>query len=220
MTFQVLKCDNRILVSVRVVRVIKESLPDAVRVATGQGKEILKKSSGDPDVFCISMEMKFPSKHWTRLARVSLHGATAAEQAVDGCFPNCRKPVPAPLPRRGLLQVARAFFLQPLLISLLKRADRRQDRCPSYLSDTLSRFLPDDAERNRALRRGGIPPRSLGAGAFSKACPPAPLLPLPSGRYRRLSPGGGRRIAALSRRPPGSPGNCFATKPRILLIAH
>jgi DNA-directed RNA polymerase specialized sigma24 family protein len=113
--------------------------------------------------------MEFPTTQWTQLAQATLHGDTAAQEALGAFFLNYRVPVMAVLRRRGLPDarvedLTHDFFLQLMHGSALKRADRELGRFRQFLCGALSRFLADDVDRNCAAKRGGgVPPLSLDA---------------------------------------------------------
>lgn len=124
--------------------------------------------------------MDFPSTHWSMLAQATLHGDTAAGEALGAFVANYRQPVMAQLRRRGLPEsrvedLVHDFFLQLMESSSLKRADGERGRFRSYLSGALTRFLADDAGYNCAQKRGGgIPPLSLDAPQDQAFVPLAP----------------------------------------------
>lgn len=121
--------------------------------------------------------MEFPSTQWTLLAQATLHGDTAAGEALGAFVANYRQPVMALLRRRGLPEsrvedLVQDFFLHLMKSSSLKRADGELGRFRSYLSGALTRFLSDDASHNGAQKRGGgIAPLSLDSGPFSSGLP-------------------------------------------------
>ena len=114
--------------------------------------------------------MDFPTTHWTQLAHATLHGNTAAGEALGAFVMQYRAPVIALLKRRGLPDakvedLTHDFFLQLMKNSALKRADRELGRFRHYLCGALSFFLANDAARNCAAKRGdGIAPLSMDAG--------------------------------------------------------
>jgi RNA polymerase sigma-70 factor (ECF subfamily) len=116
--------------------------------------------------------MEFPSTQWTLLAKATLHGDTAAGDALGAFVANYRQPVIALLRRRGLAEsrvedLVQDFFLQLMESSALRRADGSRGRFRSYLGGALTRFLADDAGHNGAQKRGGgIAPLSLDASLF------------------------------------------------------
>lgn len=102
--------------------------------------------------------MRFPSTHWSLLARASLHGDASAQAALAEFFRRYRPPVVAFIRHRGASDpedVAHDFFLHLLEKSTLRRADAERGRFRSFLLGSLVRFLHDARDRAAAAKRGG-----------------------------------------------------------------
>lgn len=103
------------------------------------------------------------------LAEATLHGDASAQDSLESFCRLYRPPVMAFMRKRGVLEsrvedLAQDFFLQLMESSALKRADRGAGRFRSFICGALVKFLADDADRNRAQKRGGgVSPLSMDA---------------------------------------------------------
>ncbi len=102
----------------------------------------------------------FPTTQWTLLAQATLHGDEKAAAALNDFCLRYRSPVIGVLRRRGLRDsrledVTHDFFIQLMQSSALKRADPQRGRFRQFFCGSLNRFLADDADHGRALKRGG-----------------------------------------------------------------
>jgi hypothetical protein len=104
--------------------------------------------------------MDFPTTRWTMLAQASLHGDTAAGQALESFCLTYRTPIIRALRIRGVLEdrvedLAHEFLLHLMQHSTLRRVKPERGRFRSFVAGALSRFLCDDARANQAQKRGG-----------------------------------------------------------------
>jgi RNA polymerase sigma-70 factor (ECF subfamily) len=124
--------------------------------------------------------MEFPSTRWTQLAKVTLHGDSAAGMALAEFCRAYRRPVMQFLRWRGVPEhrvedLTHDFLLHLLKHSALKRADRSRGRFRNYLCAALVRFMANDAGANAALKRGGGAEHiSLEAAGDGCGTPPQP----------------------------------------------
>lgn len=104
--------------------------------------------------------MDFPETHWSVLARASLDGGPAAEEALERF---CRSYRPAVLdfirwtgvPAQDAEEVAQEFFLRLLASRAWRRAEPTQGRFRSFLLGALKHHIADLRRRGSAGKRGG-----------------------------------------------------------------
>jgi RNA polymerase sigma-70 factor (ECF subfamily) len=104
--------------------------------------------------------LEFPDTHWSLLARASLNGEPAAQEALDRF---CRSYRPAVLdfvrwcgtPPQDAEELAQEFFLRLLSSRAWRRAERSQGRFRTFLLGALKHHLADARRRRDAAKRGG-----------------------------------------------------------------
>jgi len=104
--------------------------------------------------------MYFPTTQWTLLARASVTGETAAGEALELLCRRYWLPLYRFIRARGYPEpeaqdLTQEFLVHVLEHSTLKNADRLRGRFRSFLCGALIRFLSDQYDRRRALKRGG-----------------------------------------------------------------
>lgn len=110
------------------------------------------------------MTSQFPSTMWTEIASATLHGNSSAGRALEGFYERYREPVRRFMLRRGFSEsdaedFTHEFFLELMLDSALRKADRTRGKFRSFLLGAAVRFLHDQAARRNAQKRGaGIEP--------------------------------------------------------------
>jgi len=128
--------------------------------------------------------MEFPSTHWSLLARATLHGESGPTAELEEFCGRYRSVVVAFVRLRGFdaaeaEDLAHDFLVHMMEKSTLRRADAARGRFRSFLLGALVRFLGDERDRRRAVKRGGgQAPLSLdhpegGAGLASVPAPEA-----------------------------------------------
>ncbi len=104
--------------------------------------------------------MEFPETHWSLLARASLNGEPAAQEALDR-FCQSYRPAVVGFVRwcghqpQDAEELAQEFFLRLLASRAWRRADRSQGRFRSFLLGALKHHLADARRRATAEKRGG-----------------------------------------------------------------
>ena len=122
--------------------------------------------------------MYFPTTQWTLLARASVNGETAAQEALELLCRRYWTPLYRFIRARGYTEpeaqdLTQEFLLHVLEHSTLKSADRLRGRFRSFLCGALVRFLSDQYDRRRALKRGGGVPHLVhndSTGPFLHGC--------------------------------------------------
>lgn len=104
--------------------------------------------------------MEFPDTHWSLLARASLNGGPAAEEALERFCRSYRPPVLdflrwSGVPSQDAEEVAQEFFLRLLASRAWRRAEPNQGRFRSFLLGALKHHLADARRRRGAAKRGG-----------------------------------------------------------------
>lgn len=104
--------------------------------------------------------MYFPTTHWSVLAEASMNGESGARQALEELCRRYWSPLKQFVRLRGYSEAEAEDLTQEFLLHLLehstfKRADRQLGRFRSFLLGALVRFLADEQDRRRALKRGG-----------------------------------------------------------------
>lgn len=104
--------------------------------------------------------MAFPDTPWSVLALASVHGDSAAHQALDELSRRYWQPVYAVICSRGwgsesARDRTQSFFLYLLETSTLRKVDRTRGRFRTFLLTVLWRFLRDEQQREEAAKRGG-----------------------------------------------------------------
>jgi len=104
--------------------------------------------------------MYFPTTKWTLLAQASVNGETAAWAALELLCRRYWTPINRFIRARGYSEseaqdLTQEFLLHVLEHSTLKNADPLRGRFRSFLCGALVRFLYDQYDRRRALKRGG-----------------------------------------------------------------
>jgi RNA polymerase sigma factor (sigma-70 family) len=103
---------------------------------------------------------RFPTTAWTELADASLGGNAKSRAALEQICRRYWPPVYHFIRRRHFSDaeaedLTQEFFLHLFDKRLFSRADRVRGRFRSFLLGALTRFLGDERDRRRALRRGG-----------------------------------------------------------------
>ena len=104
--------------------------------------------------------MAFPTTHWSRLAKATLHGEPEARAALEGLCRAYWRPVNEFIRWRSVTRgdaedLTQEFMLHIIEKSLFKRADRLRGQFRSFLLGALVRFLSDATDRRNATKRGG-----------------------------------------------------------------
>jgi RNA polymerase sigma-70 factor (ECF subfamily) len=124
--------------------------------------------------------MYFPTTKWTLLAQASVNGETAAREALESLCRRYWTPLFRFIRARGYTEpeaqdLTQEFLLHVLEHSTLKNADPLRGRFRSFLCGALMRFLSDQRDKRRALKRGGgavhLPFDEEGFNSASKSDP-------------------------------------------------
>lgn len=104
--------------------------------------------------------MYFPTTQWTLLAQASINGETASREALESLCRRYWTPLYRFIRAKGYTEpeaqdLTQEFLLHILEHSTLKNADPLRGRFRSFLCGALIRFLSDQYDRRRALKRGG-----------------------------------------------------------------
>lgn len=135
--------------------------------------------------------MYFPSTHWSLLAKASLNGESGARDAMEELCRRYWTPIYQFLRAQGHSEIesqdlTQAFLLHLLERSVLKKPDRLKGRFRSFLLGSLTHFLRDHLDRQRAEKRGGNQPHaSLEEAEFQHQASIPHEDPLCSGRFDR-----------------------------------
>src|SRR6187401_3082319 len=165
--------------------------------------------------------MYFPTTQWTLLARASVNGESAAQEALELLYRRYWTPIYRFIRARGYTEpeaqdLTQEFLLHVLEHSTLESPDRLRGRFRSFLCGALVRFLSDQYDRRRALKRGGGVPHLRieedGVGFGAATDPGAVLfdrewaLAILADALRSVEEeyGGGKKFAALRQFLPGS----------------
>lgn len=102
----------------------------------------------------------FPETRWSLIRAAGQGGSSARERALETVCTQYWRPVCSYLRARGLgapdaEDLTQEFLLHVMEHETLRRADPRLGRFRAYLLGALRRFLGDQQDRVRALKRGG-----------------------------------------------------------------
>src|ERR1700685_1112185 len=103
---------------------------------------------------------RFPTTRWTLVLAAGDPGRKEARSALVSLCENYWYPLYAYLRRRGYSadeaqDLTQEFFIRVLEGRYLDRADPEKGRFRAFLLTSMKFFLADEADRNRALKRGG-----------------------------------------------------------------
>src|SRR6201989_1181538 len=103
---------------------------------------------------------EFPTTRWTLVVAASDPKRKDVRSALASLCENYWYPLYACLRRRGYpadqaQDLTQEFFIRVLEGRYLDRADPEKGRFRAFILTSLKFFLADDADRNRALKRGG-----------------------------------------------------------------
>jgi DNA-directed RNA polymerase specialized sigma24 family protein len=105
--------------------------------------------------------MQFPDTCWTLLAEATLRGGAPERAALEQLCRDYWHPVCACIRARGVApdrveDLTQDFFVHLMEKGMFHRAVKEKGRFRTFLLGALRFFLANDAERNRAARRGGL----------------------------------------------------------------
>lgn len=123
--------------------------------------------------------MYFPSTHWSLLAKASLNGESGARDAMEELCRRYWTPIHLFIRAQGHSEIesqdlTQAFLLHLLERSALRKPDRLKGRFRSFLLGSLTLFLRDHLDRQRAEKRGGNQPHASLDDTGDPPHPPSP----------------------------------------------
>ncbi len=107
-----------------------------------------------------SSRSPFPTTRWSRVAAAGDPAEPGAREALEGLCRAYWYPLYAVIRRAGrspdeAADLTQAYFVRLFETGLVARADRRKGRFRAFLRADCGYFLAHQAERGRALKRGG-----------------------------------------------------------------